>query len=73
MHTLYGVGRDWPYPYETLAPWYQAAEVQLGVSGPDSTVDLGSPRSQPYPMSQLPLSYMDQRFSDVLNAQGFKV
>jgi choline dehydrogenase-like flavoprotein len=73
LHKLYGVGRDWPYPYETLEPWYSAAEVQLGVSGPDSSTDLGSPRSKPYPMSQLPLSYMDQRFSDVLNAQGFKV
>ena len=71
LHKLYGVGRDWPYPYETLEPWYLAAEVQLGVSGPDTTIDLGSPRSKPYPMSALPLSYMDQRFSDVLNAQGF--
>ena len=34
MRTLYGVGRDWPFPYETLEPWYYAAEVQLGVSGP---------------------------------------
>jgi choline dehydrogenase-like flavoprotein len=73
LKTLYGVGRDWPYPYETLEPWYYAAEVQLGVSGPDHPVDLGSPRSKPYPMAPLPLSYMDQRFSDVLNAHGFKV
>ncbi|MGF6917708.1 GMC family oxidoreductase [Paraburkholderia sp. 40] len=73
LRKLYGVGRDWPYPYETLEPWYVAAEVQLGVSGPDSSIDLGSPRSKPYPMQQLPLSYMDRRFSDVLNAQGFKV
>jgi choline dehydrogenase-like flavoprotein len=73
LHKLYGVGRDWPYPYETLEPWYAQAEVQLGVSGPDSAIDLGSPRSKPYPMNALPLSYMDQRFSDVLNAQGFKV
>src|SRR5579863_287488 len=71
--TLYGVGRDWPYPYETLEPWYYAAEVQLGVSGPEASIDLGSPRSKPYPMKPLPLSYMDQRFSDVLNAQNFKV
>jgi choline dehydrogenase-like flavoprotein len=73
LRTLYGVGRDWPIPYETLEPWYFAAEVQLGVSGPGSSVDLGSPRSKPYPMDMLPLSYMDQRFSDVLNAQSFHV
>ena len=73
LKKLYGVGRDWPYPYETLEPWYYAAEVQLGVSGPDASVDLGSPRSKPYPMAALPLSYMDQRFSVVLNGNGFKV
>ncbi len=73
LHSLYGVGRDWPYAYDTLEPWYQAAEVELGVSGPDLTVNLGSPRSQPYPMRMLPLSYMDQRFADVLNANGFVV
>lgn len=73
LKTLYGVGRDWPIPYEILEPWYFAAEVQLGVSGPGNNVDLGSPRSKPYPMDMLPLSYMDQRFSDVLNAQSFHV
>src|SRR5258708_22735796 len=69
LKTMYGVGRDWPIPYEAIEPWYYAAEVQLGVSGPDTTIDLGSPRSKAYPMSALALSYMDQRFSDVLNAQ----
>jgi choline dehydrogenase-like flavoprotein len=73
IKTLYGVGRDWPFPYETLEPWYNAAEAELGVSGPGKDVDLGSPRSKPYPMDMLPLSYMDQRFADVLNAQSFHV
>ncbi|HEX7685546.1 MAG TPA: GMC family oxidoreductase [Trinickia sp.] len=73
LKTTYGVGRDWPFPYEALEPWYFAAEVELGVSGPDTSIDLGSPRSKPYPMAQLPLSYMDARFTDVLNANGFKV
>lgn len=73
LKTQYGVGRDWPYPYEALEPWYYAAEVQLGVSGPDAAIDLGSPRAKPYPMAALPLSYMDARFSEVLNANGFNV
>ncbi len=73
LKTRYGVGRDWPYPYEVLEPWYSAAEDALGVSGPDASVELGSPRSKPYPMRGLPVSYMDQRFSDVLNANGFTV
>jgi choline dehydrogenase-like flavoprotein len=73
LKTMYGVGRDWPFPYEALEPWYYAAEVELGVSGPDGAIDLGSPRAKPYPMPQLPLSYMDTRFADVLNANGFTV
>jgi len=73
LKTAYGVGRDWPFPYEALEPWYYAAEVELGVSGPDTAIDLGSPRSKPYPMQQLPLSYMDARFSEVLNGNGFTV
>ncbi len=76
LKTQYGVGRDWPYAYETLEPWYCAAEAELGVSGPDASDashDPGSPRSRPYPMTMLPLSYMDQRFAEVLNANGFRV
>jgi choline dehydrogenase-like flavoprotein len=73
LKSLYGVGRDWPYPYDMLEPWYYAAEVQLGVSGPDLSIDLGSPRAKPYPMPQLPLSYLDTRFTETLNANGFKV
>lgn len=73
MRTLYGVGRDWPISYDELEPYYYRAEVELGVSGPNDGTDLGSPRRQPYPMDHLPLSYMDQRFLDELNAKGFKV
>ncbi|MDR5856937.1 GMC family oxidoreductase [Caballeronia sp. LZ062] len=70
LHTLHGVGRDWPFPYETLEPWYGQAENELGVAGP--VVDLGSPRSTPYPMPPLPLSYLDQRFAQVLAAQSLR-
>ena len=73
MRTLYGVGRDWPVSYDELEPYYYRAEVELGVSGPNDGTDLGSPRRQPYPMDHLPLSYLDQRFLDELNAKGFKV
>jgi choline dehydrogenase-like flavoprotein len=73
LKSLYGVGRDWAVPYDELEAWYHAAEVALGVSGPDGSVDLGSPRSSPYPMAALPLSYMDRRFSEVLNGNGFHV
>lgn len=73
LKTLYGVGRDWPIRYEDLEPYYHLAEMELGCSGPNDGTDLGSPRSHPYPMDALPLSYNDQSFRDALNPNGFKV
>ena len=74
LKSTYGVGRDWPLSYDDLEPFYQRAEEALGVSGPDAKVeDLGSPRSKPYPMRAIPLSYMDQEFARVMNANGFHV
>ena len=31
--TLEQQGEDWPFTYQDLAPWYEKAELQLGVSG----------------------------------------
>ncbi len=74
INTLYGVGRDWPIGYEDLEPFYQQAEVMMGVAGPRrDEEDLGSPRSAEYPMPKLPWSYMDQLFGRILNTQEFRV
>ncbi len=47
IHSLYGVGVDWPFGYDELEPYYQEAEEIMGVSGAPNT---GSPRSKPFPM-----------------------
>jgi choline dehydrogenase-like flavoprotein len=73
LKSVYGVGRDWPISYDDLERYYYRAEVELGVSGPNDGTDLGSPRAQPYPTDHIPLSYNDQRFQDVLNANGFNL
>ena len=65
LKSIYGVGRDWPIQYADLEPYYDAAERALGVWG---NQDYASPRSNPYPMQPLPLSYNEQTISDVLNA-----
>lgn len=70
--SLYGVGRDWPIEYAELEPWYQRAEEELGVWGPGDE-ELDSPRSQPYPMPPLPLSWNEQRIKTLLNANGYRV
>ncbi len=56
VKSLYGIGDDWPLTYDDLDPFYQEAEVRMGVAGAQGPERL-DPRSQPYPMEPLPLSY----------------
>ncbi|HWZ47263.1 MAG TPA: GMC family oxidoreductase [Herbaspirillum sp.] len=67
MQSIYGAGRDWPLQYADLEPYYQRAEDALGVWGP-ADEELGSPRSRPYPMAPLPLSYNEYTIKSALNA-----
>jgi choline dehydrogenase-like flavoprotein len=60
LRSRFGVGIDWPISYDDLEPWYCEAERELGVAG-DPNADLNAPRSQPYPLPPIPLSYADQR------------
>ena len=69
LKSLYGVGRDWPISYDDLEPFYLEAERELGVAGPTGA-DGNGPRSAPYPMEALPLSYMDQVFKEKAEALG---
>ena len=54
--SLCGVGTDWPITYEELEPDYAEAERILGVAGEQGPPDV-DPRSTPFPMSPLPLTY----------------
>jgi choline dehydrogenase-like flavoprotein len=65
LRTKFGVGVDWPIGYDDLEPWYCAAERELGVAG-DPRAALDAPRSQPYPLPPIPLSYLDQRIAAAL-------
>ncbi|WP_347557217.1 GMC family oxidoreductase [Robbsia sp. KACC 23696] len=77
LKTLYGRGRDWPFAYEELEPYYTRAEYELGVSGVDEEDQSGQgggsfpPRSKPYPMKGLPNSYFFNRASEMLAAGGY--
>lgn len=63
IHSLYGVGVDWPLTYEDLEPFYQEAEVLMGVSGAPNT---GSPRSKPFPMQPVAEPYAMRRIRERL-------
>src|SRR5215831_1500459 len=44
---------DWPIRYEDLAPFYDMAEEELGVSGAATPHPFAEPRSRPYPLPPL--------------------
>ncbi len=53
LKSLYGVGRDWAFDYDTLEPHYVRTENKLGICGPSDPTLQWPPRerSAPYPMS----------------------
>jgi choline dehydrogenase-like flavoprotein len=65
LRSRFGVGVDWPLSYDDLEPWYGEAERELGVAG-DPHADLDAPRSQPYPLPPIPMSYADARTAAAL-------
>ncbi|MEU6541409.1 GMC family oxidoreductase [Streptomyces sp. NPDC047000] len=63
MRTLYGEGADWPLAYEDLAPYYNEAEREIGVSADvEDQAYLGITFDEGYvfPMRGIPLSYLDR-------------
>lgn len=69
IHSLYGVGVDWPVSYDELEPFYQQAEELMGVSGAPNT---GSPRAKPFPMEPVTEPYAMRRIRERLDP-AFKV
>lgn len=70
INSLYGVGRDWPFTYAELEPWYCRAEKELGVAG-DHHANPEIPRSQDYPMPALPMSYLGKRIKETSEGAVF--
>ena len=61
MASRYGVPAgsslaDWPISYEDLAPYYEQAEWEMGVSGDEAGAGKNRPRHKEYPMPPLPLN-----------------
>lgn len=70
LHSKFGRGLDWPLDYAALEPWYAKAEAALGVAGPEGEDPL-SPRSGPYPLPPIPLSYLDRQLGKALAGTSF--
>lgn len=72
MKSAFGVGIDWPISYDDLAPWYDAAETALGVAG-DLQRSLGPPRTRPFPLPEVPLTYLDRQVASVAPQYGLNL
>ena len=74
LKSAYGVGLDWPFGYETLRPYYERAEFELGVAG--DAADQRIPGADPaktygdyrFPMQAIPRSFADQSTSPAIKA-----
>jgi choline dehydrogenase-like flavoprotein len=58
LRSRYGVGRDWPFGYEELSPYYDEAERLLAVSGGGHNGLV--PRDKPYPHPPHPYAPVDK-------------
>lgn len=65
VRSTFGVGLDWPISYDTLRPYYDRIQKEVGVSG-DAQQEVWRPPGEPYPMPPL------QTFAQAqLIARGF--
>ena len=53
---------DWPFGYDELAPYYERAEWEIGVSGEEGPLTARTPRDPAYPMPPLPGGRARQMF-----------
>ncbi|RKI35402.1 GMC family oxidoreductase [Corallococcus sp. AB004] len=62
---------DWPISYEELAPFYDKAEAELGVSGQAIAHPFAEPRSGPYPLPPLDVHPVASEIDKVCAAMGW--
>jgi choline dehydrogenase-like flavoprotein len=70
FRTRFGRGLDWPIDYDDLAPDYERAEWEIGVSADVSDQEhLGVTfrAGYDYPMRRIPSSYSDRLLGDAVN------
>jgi len=69
LHSLYGVGVDWPLRYDDIEEWYCQAEEELGVSGDHEAWQgfFGARRSRPFPMTAIWPSHADGMMSELVS------
>ena len=54
LKSKFNRGLDWPIDYETLMPWYDQIQSEVGVSG-DHTQEIWRPMGAPYTQAPVPV------------------
>ncbi|RKH15158.1 MULTISPECIES: GMC family oxidoreductase [unclassified Corallococcus] len=62
---------DWPISYEDLAPFYDKAEAEMGVSGHAVPHPFAEPRSGPYPLPPLDVHPVASEIDKACSALGW--
>jgi choline dehydrogenase-like flavoprotein len=68
----YGHGQDWPLGYDELRPFYEEAELELGVAAnveDQEYLGLSFGPDYVYPMYRIPPSYLDQRIAEAVDGK----
>lgn len=68
MHSLFGVGADWPIPYAELERYYDIVEAHIGVAAP--VENPSRPRTGAPALPAHPLSYASARLVPAFAAAG---
>lgn len=69
IRSRYGRSLDWPISYETLRPYYDEVQADVGISG-DAKAEIWRPKGDPYPMPPLPIFAQGQVISKGFSAMG---
>src|SRR2546425_3135686 len=69
VHSLDGVGADWPFDYEELAPYYTLHEAEVGVAG--LAGDPCRPPREPLPNPPAPIGRPGQLLVDAYEKLGW--
>lgn len=78
MKTTYGVGVDWPIPYEEMDRYYTMAENEIGVSGNVSAQKYPNDQvayrpGYVLPMQEIPTSYLDNTMGPVIRGKKIEM
>jgi len=69
VRTLDGVAEDWPFTYEDLEPFYDAMDVEIGVSGLGG--DPAYPPGKGPPLPPLPIGRMGMKAAQGMDKLGW--